>query len=167
MRIVGFVIIFLLLYLGCKSQQVQFRGPQRDGKFPDTGLLKTWPEGGPELLLKVEGIGKGFSSVVATDQFIFATGMIDTMDYLSCIKPDGAIKWKTPYGRSWAKSFPETRSTPTIEGNRIYVISGIGELACINLEDGSIASQDGDWKKEQEALQKQEENNKQTTFHSS
>ena len=138
MRILGFVSILLLLYLGSKSQQVQFRGPQRDGKFPDTVLLKTWPEGGPQLLLKVEGVGKGFSSVVATDQSIFATGMIDTMDYLSCIKPDGTIKWKTPYGRSWAKSFPETRSTPTIEGNRIYVISGKGELACINMEDGSV-----------------------------
>jgi len=50
-------------------------------------LLKKWPDAGPELLLKVEGIGKGYSSVIATDKFIFATGMIDTLDYLSCITP--------------------------------------------------------------------------------
>ena len=96
MRRINITVVFLLLYFFVQSQQVQFRGPQRDGKFPDSGLLKIWPEGGPELLLKVEGIGKGYSSVVATDQCIFATGMIDTLDYLSCIKTDGTFKWKVP-----------------------------------------------------------------------
>ena len=138
MKKLNFTIVVLLFFFTVKSQQIQFRGPQRDGKFSETGLLKTWPENGPELLLKVEGIGKGYSSVVATDQFIFATGMIDTLDYLSCIKPDGTYKWKIPYGHAWAKSFPETRCTPTLDGNRIYVISGIGELACISQEDGSV-----------------------------
>jgi len=90
------------------------------------------------LLLKVEGIGKGYSSVVATDKFIFATGMIDTLDYLSCITPDGQTKWKVAYGRSWAKSFPDTRSTPTIEDDRVYIISGTGELVCLNVNDGAI-----------------------------
>lgn len=138
MKKLQITIGFLLVIVLTQAQQVQFRGPQRDGKFPDTGLLKTWPEAGPELLLKVEGIGKGFSSVVANDKNIFATGMIDTLDYLSCINPDGKIKWKVPYGRSWTKSFPDTRSTPTIDGNRIYVMSGTGELVCINATDGTI-----------------------------
>ena len=110
----------------------------RSGKFTDTGLLQKWPDAGPELLLKVEGIGKGYSSVVATDQYIFASGMIDTLDYLSCITPDGQTKWKVAYGRSWAKSFPDTRSTPTIEDDRIYIISGSGELVCLNVSDGAI-----------------------------
>ncbi len=138
MRKLTITVLFLIAVVIGEAQQIQFRGPNRDGKFPDTGLLKTWPEEGPALLLKVEGIGKGYSSVVATDKYIFATGMTDTLDYLSCIKPDGSFKWKIPYGRSWKKSFPETRSTPTIDGNRIYLMSGIGELACINLEDGTI-----------------------------
>jgi outer membrane protein assembly factor BamB len=43
-----------------------------------------------------------------------------------------------PYGRSWTKSFPDTRSTPTIDGNRIYVTSGTGQLVCINATDGTI-----------------------------
>lgn len=128
---------FLLISFIAFPQITQWRGPQRDGKFPDTGLLKQWPEQGPQLLLKVEGIGKGFSSVIATDKYIFATGMKDTMDYLSCITPDGKIKWQVPYGHSWVKSFPDTRSTPTVEGDRIYTISGIGELGCFNVEDGS------------------------------
>ncbi|MDP2890100.1 MAG: PQQ-binding-like beta-propeller repeat protein, partial [Bacteroidota bacterium] len=128
----------LLLVLIVFAQPIQWRGLNRDGKFTDTGLLKKWPDAGPELLMKVEGIGKGYSSVVATDKFIFATGMIDTLDYLSCITPDGHTKWKVAYGRSWAKSFPDTRSTPTIEDDRIYIISGTGELVCLNVNDGAI-----------------------------
>ncbi len=132
------VILFLFVVISVQAQLPQFRGPQRDGKFPDTGLLQSWPEGGPELLLKVEGVGKGYSSVVATDQYLFVTGMIDTLDYLSCIKQDGTIKWKVAYGRSWTKSFPDSRGSATIDGNRAYVISGIGELACITISDGNI-----------------------------
>jgi len=132
----SFVLVFISLI--AFSQITQWRGPARDGKFSATGLLKKWPEGGPALLLKVEGIGKGYSSVIATDQYIFATGMIDTLDYLTCMAPDGNIKWKVAYGRSWKKSFPDSRSTVTIEGDRAYVISGTGELVCINTSDGQI-----------------------------
>jgi len=37
-----------------------WRGPNRDGKSPDTGLLKEWPTGGPERMWQVNGLGKGF-----------------------------------------------------------------------------------------------------------
>ncbi len=137
MKRINLTIALILCTLFSFSQLVQWRGPERSGKFADTGLLKQWPDGGPELLLKVEGIGKGYSSIIATEKYIFATGMKDSSDYLSCITPDGKIKWQVPYGHSWVKSFPDTRSTPTIEDNRIYTISGIGELGCFNLEDGS------------------------------
>lgn len=130
-------IALLLLTVIVFAQPAQFRGPHRDGKFDETGLLKKWPDAGPQLLLKVEGIGKGYSSVVATDQYIFATGMIDTLDYLSCITTEGTVKWKVPYGRSWVKSFPETRGSATVEGDRVYVISGTGQLSCLNVADGS------------------------------
>jgi len=45
----------------------QFRGPNRDGKSAETGLLKEWPEAGPKLLWSVDGLGIGFSSVVISD----------------------------------------------------------------------------------------------------
>lgn len=119
------------------SQPANWRGPKGDGKFTDTGLLKKWPDGGPQLVLKVEGIGKGYSSVIATDKLMFATGMIDTLDYLSCITSEGQIKWKVPYGRSWKQSFPDTRGSATVDGDRVYVISGTGQLSCIKVEDGT------------------------------
>jgi outer membrane protein assembly factor BamB len=138
MRQFKLTFVFILLVIISVAQPTHWRGPNGDGKFTDAGLLKKWPDGGPQLVLKVEGIGKGYSSVIATDKYMFVTGMIDTLDYLSCITLDGKIKWKVPYGRSWKQSFPETRGSATIEGDRVYVISGTGQLACLNVEDGAI-----------------------------
>ena len=101
------------------------------------GLLKEWPEDGPQLVLEVEKIGAGWSSPIFIDGMIYTTGMIDTLDNLTAINPDGSFKWQVPYGRSWNKSFPDTRSTPVVEENRIYVQSGTGQVSCINKEDGS------------------------------
>lgn len=129
-------VIFISFFLSSFSQITQWRGPNRDGIFQDSNLLKTWPENGPELLLEVEKIGKGYSSAILVDDMIYTTGMIDTLDYLTAIDLEGNFKWQIPYGRSWNKSFPDTRSTPTIDGDRIYVQSGTGRLSCINLETG-------------------------------
>ncbi|MBL7222809.1 MAG: hypothetical protein ISS72_03055 [Candidatus Brocadiae bacterium] len=48
-----------------------WRGPSRDGKSPDTGLLKEWPADGPPRLWEVNTIGKGFSSVAVTNLYCF------------------------------------------------------------------------------------------------
>lgn len=127
---------FLLPCMGAFSQSAQFRGENRDGLYHETGLLKSWPETGPQCILTVEGIGKGFSSAVISGETIYVTGMKEAKDYLSAISFDGKIKWQVAYGNSWTKSFPDTRSTPTVDGNRIYVISGTGRLACIDAIDG-------------------------------
>ena len=129
---------FVLGFLASHAQVYQFRGPERDGKFPETGLLKQWPEGGPELLLAYEGIGDGWSSVISNGKYIYASGKKDSMDYLTCIDFDGVKKWQVAYGKGWEGSFPNTRGTATIEGDRVYIISGIGELVCLDAETGEI-----------------------------
>jgi outer membrane protein assembly factor BamB len=128
--------ILLSLVLTTSAQFAQWRGPNRDGQFTETGLLKSWPENGPELILQVEKIGKGWSSPIMVGDMIYTTGMIDTLDYLSAIDMQGNIKWQVPYGRSWNKSFPDTRSTATVEDDRIYVQSGTGRLVCIDRNSG-------------------------------
>jgi len=130
----GFVCFFLIYSVN--AQVVQWRGPNRDGHFNETGLLKSWPADGPKQILEVEKIGKGWSSPVFFENMIYTSGMIDTLDYLSAIDMNGNIKWQVSYGRSWTKSYPDTRSTPVIEGDRIYVQSGTGRVACINRETG-------------------------------
>lgn len=135
-----FILIIAPLFFAflSEAQVSRWRGPMRDGKFNETGLLKAWPAEGPELLLTVEGIGKGYSSPIAEDSFIYTTGMVDSMDCVSCIDMAGTVKWKTVYGKSWMKSFPDTRGSVTIDGDRLYTISGEGELVCINKINGEI-----------------------------
>ena len=131
-------IIGIILPVLLHAQIEQWRGENRDGIFQEKNLLKEWPEEGPELLMKVEGIGKGWSSATIYNNFIFITGMVDTSDVISAIDTSGNIIWQTAYGRSWVKSFPDTRATPTIENNNIYLSSGIGEVVCIDTQSGSI-----------------------------
>ena len=133
--ILSFVFTFFVLITF--AQITQWRGPNRDGHFPDSMLLKVWPENGPERMLTIEGIGKGYSSAIIENGIIYTSGMIDTLDFLTAINPDGTFKYQVPYGRSWNKSFPDTRSTPVIEDNRIYVQSGTGEVSCFNKETGA------------------------------
>lgn len=136
MKQIATIILVFLTVLQAESQLVQWRGPNRDGIFTETGLLKSWPEGGPQLILEVEKIGKGWSSPVLDDNMIYVTGMIDTLDYLSAIDMQGNIKWQVPYGRSWNKSFPDTRATSVVEDNRIYVQSGTGRVVCFERKTG-------------------------------
>ncbi len=132
-------ITIFILFFACWSlnaQVTQWRGPNRDGVFNETSLLKEWPENGPEQILEVENVGKGWSSPIYTDGMIYITGMIDTLDYLSAVDMQGNIKYQVPYGRSWTQSYPDTRCSPVIDGNRIYVQSGTGRLVCIDRETG-------------------------------
>ena len=133
----------LILLMTCCSfsllaQKANWRGENRDGHYPDKGLLKQWPEDGPEQVFVVEGIGRGFSSVVVANNTIYTTGMKDDMDYLSALDLSGKIKWQVPYGKSWEASYPDTRSTPIIEDDRVYLVSGVGELVCLNAHSGEI-----------------------------
>ncbi len=139
MKIIFITILFsALTFFQIHAQVVQWRGEMRDGHFRnEKNLLKKWPAEGPELLLKVEGIGTGYSSPLFANGTIYITGMKDTLDYLTALDMSGNIKWQVPYGRSWAQSFPDTRSSPTIDGNMAYVLSGTGQLTCIDVTSGA------------------------------
>lgn len=138
MKRLWLILLCVVLILETNAQIYQFRGPDRDGKFPEKNLLKEWPENGPELLVEFEGIGEGFSSVISNGKYIYASGKIGDMDHLTCIDFAGNKKWQVAYGQSWDQSYPNTRSSPTVEEDRIYIISGVGELVCLNAETGDI-----------------------------
>lgn len=134
MRKTVYITIAILILPGMLL--AQWRGPARNGHFEGEGLLDKWPEGGPELVLSVEGIGEGFSSPVEHNGNIYVTGKIDTMDYLTCIGTQGNIKWQALYGRSWIRTYAHSRSSACLEDNRAYVFSGTGRLACIDAGTG-------------------------------
>ncbi len=116
----------------------QWRGENRSGHFPAENLLREWPEGGPELLLHVDSLPESYSSVVVYEGLIYTTGVVEEKEILTALSADGDILWSTTYGDAWSKSYPAARCTPTIEDGYAYLISGSGDLACVELSEGEL-----------------------------
>lgn len=123
------------------GESPQFRGPNRDGVFyEEEGLLTSWPEGGPDKLWVATGIGRGYSSPSIAGGKIYVTGMReDEMGMLSILDLDGKLERTIEYGRETTeRQAPGTRSTPTLDGDRAYFLSGLGVLYCIDLSAGEV-----------------------------
>lgn len=115
----------------------QWRGQQRDGHSAETGLLSEWPEGGPALAFRSAGLGKGYSSLAVAGDRIYTTGDIGETQYLIAVgRSDGAPLWKTAIGPIWEDKFVGARSTPTVDGDRVYALSTEGDLVCLDTGAG-------------------------------
>ncbi len=135
------VVLLMVLVVVSAANAVdwpQFRGPSRDGISPETGLLKQWPKEGPKELWSVDGLGIGYASVSVAGGLIFTTGLVDDQGYLFAFDLQGKPKYKVNYGPEWTKAgnYPSARTTPTIDGDRLYLMSGQGRLACYKAETG-------------------------------
>ena len=135
-------LLALLLLQGLASLPLhaedwpQFRGPNRDGRSAETGLLSEWPAGGPKLLWSVTGVGKGFTHVAVAGGLVYVTGLVGTEGVLQAYTPDGELQWRAGYGPEWSTSHPGARSVPTVHEGLVYVVSGVGNLACFQAADG-------------------------------
>lgn len=136
-----YLILLLLLLISCSSSQTElyeWRGTDRSGIYPDTGLLRTWPEEGPGEIWTVDDLGSGFGSPQFTEDRFYITGAADSMAVLYCFDLDGTRLWQTTLGKEWVTSYPGSRSAPTIMGNLVYVGTGMGDLYCVNAGDGRL-----------------------------
>jgi len=114
----------------------QFHGPGRDNMSTETGLLKQWPEDGPRLVWTARGIGYGFSGVAIADGRVYTAGNIDDKTVVTTLDMEGRIVWQAEIGAAWTGSTPGTRSTPTIDGARLFYESPLGELVCLDTQTG-------------------------------
>lgn len=122
-----------------KGQDIsEWREENRTGMSAETGLLKSWPSGGPSLIWSTTNLKKGHSSVSFGKNTIYTTGFDGNNDILYALDMNGKILWQTTFGRAWNQSNPESRATPTVEGDRVYCTSGFGDLACIDGSTGKI-----------------------------
>ena len=117
-----------------------WRGPEHSGYYPDKGLLKTWPAEGPELVFETEDAGKGYSSPVVVGDKVFVTGLNEdgTKEVFQSYDLKGKKLYTVEYGNPWKQSYPDTRTTPAIMDGKAYVISGMGEVVCIDTKEGKV-----------------------------
>ena len=147
-NIMYFILSFFLLNLlfsfsaAANSKWPCFHGPDRTNKSKESGLLKKWPDSGPPLVLTIEGIGEGYSSVSFADSYIYTAGMINKETSIFAFDLNGKLIWKQPNGQSWeatrrwATSYAGSRSTPTYDNNVIYHLGELGHLTAFNAKNG-------------------------------
>jgi len=111
-----------------------WRGPARDGKSRETGLLDAWPEQGPPLDWSARGLGSGFSSVSIADGRIFTMGQKSGGTHLIALKEsDGSPLWSTPIGGG-----DKPNCSPTVDDGLVYGLTHGGDLAACDVETGKI-----------------------------
>ena len=121
-----------------KNKIYEWRGKDRIGIFDESNLLKSWPEDGPEELWSIDNIGNGFVTPIFTEENFYITGETDSMLILYCFNLKGEKEWQTTLGKEWMKSYPGSRTIPTVVNDLIYVGSGLGNLYCLNQNNGKL-----------------------------
>jgi outer membrane protein assembly factor BamB len=116
----------------------QWRGPDRSGVSKETGLLKEWPKDGPKLVWKLDNIDDGFSTPSIAGDRIYLNSNKGGDEYTLCLSvADGKEIWKTKIGKvgqNKGPQYPGARSTPTVDGDRIYALASDGELVCLGAD---------------------------------
>jgi len=120
----------------------QWRGPERTGLSKETGLLKEWPKDGPKLLWQLKEIDYGFStpSVVGDRLYLLSNKGLDDEFIQALAVKDGKQVWSTKLGNVGPNEkmpYPAARSTPTVDGDRIFALGSDGDLVCMKTADGA------------------------------
>ncbi len=118
---------------GDSGAWLQWRGPNRAGLSDSRGLLPSWQDTEPKLVWQVEGAGKGFAGVSLANGVIYTTGNFpDGQAVVAFNAKNGEVVWKTPLTDEPPKhGYSGTRCTPSVDGNRLYVITTNGAIACL------------------------------------
>lgn len=148
-----FALCFVLLgFVFCVSfaeissaDSPQWRGPNRDGHAAPQSLLKSWPDGGPELLWSAKDLGAGYSAASIVGDQLFTLGSKDGECKLICLSPStGQSLWESTVGRAgngddynvgWGAG---QRSTPTVDGDQVFVVSDVGTVASFDRQNGAM-----------------------------
>lgn len=123
-----------------------FRGSQRTAIAPDKNLLTSWPEEGPKLVWESAGAGRGYASLAVAGDKIYTLGdglstkPDDEDEYLIAFdRATGKQLWTTKTGPAWKvmqADWHNSRSTPTVDGSMVYVVTPKGVVVACNTEDG-------------------------------
>jgi outer membrane protein assembly factor BamB len=118
------------------SHWPRFHGPNGDNISGDTSLLRSWPEQGPKLGFVAKGLGHGFAGVTIADGLIYTCGNVDGKTVITALDLDGNVQWQVDNGAAWTGEHEGTRGTPTIDRDRLYHESPLGEVVCLNAKKG-------------------------------
>ncbi len=130
--------LFVLVFALQAADWPQWRGIHRDGKSPETGLLREWPATGPKLVWKTEGLGEGFSAFSIVGDRLYTQGQRGDQEFIMAFDVGTGKKvWETPAGEAYRERRGNgPRGTPTVDADRLYTLSADGTLLCLNRATG-------------------------------
>jgi outer membrane protein assembly factor BamB len=124
----------------------QWQGPDRNAISKESGLLQEWPQAGPLLAWKISGLGGGDGTPSIAAGRIFGMSNRGNDEVVWALsETDGKTLWVTRLGPAFQQSWPQSKEgpgcTPTVDGERLYVLGLGGNLACLQVIDGKIVWQ--------------------------
>jgi outer membrane protein assembly factor BamB len=119
----------------------QWRGPDRNDVSKEKGLLKSWPKEGPKLLWTFTEAGTGYSgpAVVGDRMFLMGANASEQKETLVALdtKTGGKV-WSTDVAELFSNGWGDgPRSTPTVDGDLVFVLTGNSELVCLDSATGN------------------------------
>ncbi len=147
--LVMFLMSGNLAVSGAEASWPHWRGPDRTGISKDTGLLKKWPEGGPKRVWLFQNAGMGYSGFSIVGDRLYTLGARKDKEQLIALDANvGKEVWAADIGSVLSNNWGDgPRSTPTVDGDHVYALSGQGTLICVEAKDGKLA-----WKRSMESL---------------
>ncbi|HON90508.1 MAG: PQQ-binding-like beta-propeller repeat protein [Phycisphaerae bacterium] len=127
------VVVMATACAGVAADWPQYLGPARNSTSSEKGLLRSWPEKGPQVLWTV-GVGRGFGGPVIKDGKVYLLDRDDKVgDNLRCFDlANGKELWNFAYDAPGSVMFPGSRSVPAVDGNHVYSCGHNGDLYCID-----------------------------------
>ena len=133
----------------------QWLGPNRVGEWKETGLVDTFPAGGPKVLWRAKA-GTGYAGpAVANGKVIvpgwemapgeklggvFSRTKVAGTEFVTCFdEKTGQQLWQHRYSAPYSISYAAgPRCTPTIDGERVYTLGAMGDLLCLDVAKGTV-----------------------------
>lgn len=121
----------------------QWRGPDRNGVSKETGLLQAWPSAGPAVVWSQSGLGGGYGSLAVSGNRIFVQGLRGRQTFVHSLdRTTGRYVWSKNLGQGGDNDRgPGPRGTPTLDGDRMYVLTEAGVLTCLRAADATAVWQ--------------------------
>lgn len=118
----------------------QWRGPGRDGKSAETGLIKDWDKTPPKHLWTIEGMGEGFASVSTSKGALYTTGNVEGGQAVIKVNlDDHTVAWTKVLTENKPKhGYDGSRCTPTVDGEFLYAVTSDGRISCLGTGDGEV-----------------------------
>lgn len=138
----GILAVSLITTALTAADFAQWRGPQRDGHSPETGLLKEWPKDGPKLVWQTKDLASGYSTpaIVGDRIYLLSNEGLENEFALALSTKDGKRLWSAKLGAvgnpKQEPSYPAARATPTVDGKLLYTLGSDGDLVCLETAGG-------------------------------